>query len=153
MNQQDKSILKLERRLKRIESKLEEIGEQLKESSKRSKMVFGIGIGFAGMGAALALALTSPEWGSVELRPSELSFLLMGMSLAIIHWSLLGFEGDYRKTIGIIGTLLMIMGPVALIISGIWFNIPWVNLGSILAFVVGWGMLILSSKGGKQREL
>ena len=152
MKEEDRSILRLEKRLKKIESKLKEVSEQLEKSSKRSKMFFGVGMGFAGIGAALALALTSPEWGSVELRPSELSFLLMGMSLAIIHWSLLGFEGDYRKTIGIIGTLLMIMGPVALIISGIWFNIPWVNLGSILAFVVGWGMLVLSSKGGKQRE-
>ena len=151
MREEEKSILRLEKRLKRIESKLEEVGEQLEKSGKRSNMVFGVGMGFAGLAVALALALTSPEWGSTELHPSELSFLLTGISLAVINWSVIGFKGSYRKVMGIIGTLLMIMGPVALIISGIWFDIPWVNVGSILAFAVGLGMLGLSSKGRKVR--
>ena len=149
MKQEDKSILRLERRLKRIESKLERVGGQLEESGKRSYMAFGVGMGFAGLAVALALALTSPVWSGTELHPSQLSFLLTGISLAVIHWSLLGFAGDYRKAMGIIGTLLMILGPVALIVSDRWFNIPWVNIGSILAFAVGLAILPLSRRGGR----
>lgn len=152
MRQEDRSILRLEKRLKRIESKLEQVGGQLEESGKRSYMAFGVGMGFAGLAAALALALTSPAWDGTELRPSQLSFLLTGISLAIIHWSLLGFAGDYRKRMGIIGTLLMISGPVVLIVSDIWFDNPWLFIGSILAFAVGLGMLPLSRKGRKLRQ-
>jgi len=151
MNEEEKNIAKLELRLKRIESKLEEVGEQLKTSGRRSNMAFGVGMGFAGLAAALALALRSDVWAGAVLDPSELSFLLAGISLATINWSLIGFAGDYRKVMGIIGTLLMIMGPVALITSGIWFVIPWVSVGSMLAFAVGLGMLGLSSKSRKAR--
>ena len=152
MSEEEKSIARLDRRLKRIESKLKEVGAQVETSGKRSNMAFGVGMGFAGLAAALALALRSDVWSGSELEPSELSFLLTGLSLAIINWSVIGFAGEYRKAMGIIGTLLMIIGPVALIISGIWFDIPWVSVGSMLAFAVGLGMLGLSSKGRRVKR-
>ncbi|MGB5925203.1 MAG: hypothetical protein WBH01_03820 [Dehalococcoidia bacterium] len=158
MREEKKRILRLERRLKRIESRLEDIGRQLEEGSKRSLMAFRVGIGFAGLGFALGLSITSPVWNDRELRPSEFSFPLLAISLAVIYWSFVGVVGDYRKGMGIIGTLLMVMGPVALTVSNVWVNVSRINIGLIglVLFLVGGcvlGISVMLIRGKKQGEV
>jgi len=147
-----RSILLLKEKLEDIESSLEEIKGQLKESNRRSLRDFRVVIGLTGLGAALGLSIASPIWTSGERHLPSIAFLLTGFSLAIVYGSLVEFVGDYRKRMALMGLLFMIMGPVAYLVSDIWLNIPWMIIGSIILFAVGLGMLPLSMKGKKQRE-
>jgi len=144
------SSLVLRRKLRVIESSLEEIKGQLKESNRRSVRDFRVGIGLTGLGAALGLSIASPIWTGGERHLTSVAFLLTGFSLAIVYGSLVEFVGDYRKRMASVGLLFMIMGPVVYMVSDIWLNIPWVIVGSIILFAVGLGMLPLSGKRKKE---
>ena len=146
------SNLLLKGKLEDIESSLEEIKGQLKQSNRRSLRDFRVGIGLTGLGAALGLSIASPIWTSGERHLTAIAFLLTGFSLAIVYGSLIEFAGDYRKRMALMGLLFMIVGPVAYMVSDIWLNVPWIIIGSIILFAVGLGMLPLSMKGKKQKE-
>ena len=127
----------LKEKLDGIESSLDKISGQLKESGKRNFRSLGAGIGFAGLGTALGLSITSPTWSSAELHPSQFSFIIMALSLAIIYWCFLGFGRHYSKKMAILGTLFIIVGSLLFTISDIWLNNFGINLVSILLFLAG----------------
>jgi len=144
--------LLLKEKLEDIESSLEVIKGQLKESNRRRLRDFRVGVGLTGLGAALGLSIASPIWTSGERHLPSIAFLLTGLSLAIVYGSFIEFAGDYRKRMALMGLLFMIIGPVAYMVSDFWLNIPWMIIGSIILFAVGLGILPLSMKGKKQKE-
>lgn len=134
----------LKEKLSGIESGLNRINNQLKESDKRNLYSVGAGAGLAGLGMALGISITSPTWVNSTLQPSHISFILLALSIAIIFWSFLGFRGKYRNGIAVIGTVLMILGSVAFTFFDIYIDSGWANLASIFTFLSGWIILPIS---------
>ena len=152
MQEEDRAS-RLEERLEGIESKLQDIARQLEEGGKRSDLSFGMGIGLAGLSAAMALVITSPVWSRGEANLASVAFLLTAVSLAIVYVSLLRFGGDYRKRMSLTGVVMMIVGPVVYMASDMWLDIAWVQISSFLVFALGLALLSLSGRRKGQREV
>ena len=144
--------LLLKENLKAIESSLNKINEELKESNKRSFIIFGAGIGFAGLAIALALSITSPAWTSIKTHPSQYSFILMALSLGIMFWCILKILSNYNKTIAVVGTIFLFLGPLGYTLSNFWWNNPFINIAAILVFLVGLCILPLSVRHRDKSE-